>query len=83
MQDLTLDLITEKPLEENFLLIVFSEDEFSAEHIQIDQEIYFMTKSFEVFEKYIVNGVVVERFLGYFVHNLFYSKLSYQIYINF
>ena len=74
IHDLTLDWIEKMPLKEKFLLIAFSDDEFLAEHIQIDQEIYFLTKSFEIYEKYIVNGVVVERLLGYFVHNIYYSK---------
>ena len=76
VHDLTLNWIEKMPLKEKFLLIAFSEDEFLAENIQIDQEIYFLTKSFEVQEKYVVNGVVVERFLGYFLHNVYHSKFS-------
>ena len=54
---------------ETFLLVIFSETAVSAENVNIDQQIYFLTKSYDIFEKYKVNGHLVRRKLGRFVNN--------------
>ena len=54
---------------ETFLLVIFSETEVSAENVNIDQQVYFLTKSYDIFEKYQINGHLVRRKLGRFVNN--------------
>ena len=54
---------------ETFLLVIFSETEVSTENVNIDQQIYFLTKSYDIFEKYKINGHLVRRKLGRFVNN--------------
>ena len=54
---------------ETFLLVIFSEKEVFTENIKIDQQIYFLTMSYDIFEKYKVNGHLVRRKLGRFVNN--------------
>ena len=54
---------------ETFLLVIFSETEVSAENVNIDQQIYFLTKSYDIFEKYQINGHLVSRKLGRFINN--------------
>ena len=54
---------------ETFLLVIFSEKEVFTENIKIDQQIYFLTMSYDIFEKYKVNGHLVRRKLGRFVKN--------------
>ena len=54
---------------ETFLLVIFSETEVSTENVNIDQQIYFLTKSYDIFEKYKINGHLVRRKLGRFLNN--------------
>jgi hypothetical protein len=54
---------------ETFLLVIFSETEVSTENVNIDQQIYFLTKSYDIFEKYKINGHLVRRKLGRFFNN--------------
>ena len=54
---------------ETFLFVIFSETAVSAENVNIDQQIYFLTKSYDIFEKYKINGHLVRRKLGRFLNN--------------
>ena len=54
---------------ETFLLVIFSETAVSAENVNIDQQIYFLAKSYDIFEKYKINGHLVRRKLGRFLNN--------------
>ena len=54
---------------ETFLLVIFSETAVSTENVNIDQQIYFLTESYDIFEKYKINGHLVRRKLGRFLNN--------------
>ena len=66
---------------ETFLLVIFSETEVSTETVKIDQQIYFLTMSYDIFEKYKVNGHLVRRKLGRFVNNDYQGESKTEKYI--
>ena len=55
---------------ETFLLILLQEYSLGNENVEINQQIYFLTPSLELHEKYTVNGHVVTTKLVYFVGDL-------------
>ena len=54
---------------ETFLLVICSETAVSAQNINIDQQIYFLATSYDIFEKYKINGHLVRRKLGRFLNS--------------
>ena len=67
LNNLFLNWIDEKPYEKMFLLII--EDQWmpnSTGNIEINQQIYLLTNTYEVHEKYTVNNHTVMNKVGYF-----------------
>ena len=65
--NLFLNWIDENPYKKDFLLII--EDQWisnSEDDIEINQQIYFLTNTFEIYEKYAVNYHIVINKVGYF-----------------
>ena len=48
------------------------------ENIGINQEIYFLNPSFEVYEKYTVNNHIIVRKLGFFVNKHFIPNKDFK-----
>ena len=70
--NLLLDGIDENPFKKKFLLII--EDQWmsnSEDDIEINQQIYFLTNTFEIHEKYTVNNHIVINKVGYFNNTTF------------
>ena len=67
LNNLLLDWIDENPYKKKFLLTI--EDQWmsnSEDDIEINQQIYFLTNTFEIHEKYTVNNHIVINKVGYF-----------------
>ena len=67
LNNLFLNWIDEKPYEKMFLLLI--EDQWmpnSTGNIEINQQIYLLTNTYEVHEKYTVNNHTVMNKVGYF-----------------
>jgi hypothetical protein len=67
LNNIFLNWIDENPYEKEFLLII--EDQWmsnSGDDIEINQQIYFLTNTFEIHEKYMVNNHIVINKVGYF-----------------
>ena len=56
---------------ETFLLILIQDHDVIFENIQINQEVYFLSPSLDLFEKYIVNHQIIIQRLGNFVNDSF------------
>ena len=72
LNNLFLNWIDEKPYKKKFLLII--EDQWmsnSEDDIKINQQIYFLTNTFEIHEKYTVNYHIVINKVGYFNNTTF------------
>ena len=72
LNNLFLNWIDENPYKKEFLLII--EDQWmsnSEEDIEINQQIYFLTNTFEIHEKYTVNNHIVINKVGYFNNTTF------------
>ena len=48
-----------------FLFVLYNDVDIDSENIMINQQIYFLTLSMELYEKYVVNGHIVKQKLGY------------------
>ena len=67
LNNLFLNWIAEKPYKKEFLLIIGDQwMSNSEEDIEINQQIYFLTNTFEIYEKYTVNYHIVINKVGYF-----------------
>ena len=72
LNNLFLNWIDENPYKKEFLLII--EDQwmsYSEDDIEINQQIYFLTNTFEIYEKYTVNNHIVINKVGYFSSTTF------------
>ena len=70
--NLFLSWIDENPYERMFLLLI--EDQWmpnSSANIEINQQIYLLTNTFEVHEKFTVNKHIVMNKVGYFLNETF------------
>ena len=56
---------------ETFLLVLIQDHDVIFENIQINQEVYFLSPSLDLFEKYIVNHQIIIQRLGNFVNDSF------------
>ena len=76
LNNLFLNWIAEKPYKKEFLLIIGDQwMSNSEEDIEINQQIYFLTNTFEIYEKYTVNYHIVINKVGYFNNTTFvYEK---------
>ena len=72
LNNLFLNWIAEKPYKKEFLLIIGDQwMSNSEEDIEINQQIYFLTNTFEIYEKYTVNYHIVINKVGYFNNTTF------------
>ena len=57
----------------NFLLVISQDDGFldKNEEINIDQQIYFLTPSLDLYEKYTINNQLIQQKLGRFVDGIY------------
>ena len=72
LNNLFLSWIDENPYEKMFLLLI--EDQWmpnSSANVEINQQIYLLTDTFEVHEKYTVNKHIVINKVGYFLNETF------------
>ena len=70
--NLVVSWITQKPFFEKFLLVLLTQNEpIPNEDIGINQQIYFLTSSFEVFEQYLINDCIVMQKLGHYSNNIY------------
>jgi hypothetical protein len=72
LNNLLLNWIDEKSYKQKFLLII--EDQWmsnSEDDIKINQQIYFLTNTFEIHEKYTVNNHIVINKVGHFNNTTF------------
>ena len=57
---------------EEFLLVLLTENEpIPNENISINQQIYFLTSSLEVFEQYIINEHTILQKMGHYSNNTY------------
>ena len=63
-------------MHEKFLLVIFSEMTMTTKNININQQIYFLTRSFEIYEKYNINGNIVKKKLGQYSKHIYYGKCT-------
>ena len=77
---LTLDWIHELQYCKNFLLVLSQDDGLLDENkeITIDQQIYFLTPSLNLYEKYIINNQLIQQILGHFVDGIYVPEESIE-----
>ena len=63
-------------MHEKFLLVIFSEMTMTTKNININQQIYFLTRSFEIYEKYNINGNIVKKKLGQYSNHIYYGECT-------
>ena len=76
----TLDWINELHNSKKFLLVI-SEDDGLLERnkeIKIDQQIYFLTPSLDLYEKYTINNELIQQKLGHFVDGMYIPEESIE-----
>ena len=64
----------------NFLLVISQDDGFldKNEEINIDQQIYFLTPSLDLYEKYTINNQLIQQKLGRFVDGIYIPEESIE-----
>ena len=69
----TLDWIQELKYSKNFLLVISKDDGIfdGNEEIKIDQQIYFLAPSLDLYEKYTINNRLIQQKLGHFVDGMY------------
>ena len=72
-QGLTLHYIQELQYSKHFLLVISPHDGLLDGHkdTNIDQQIYFLTQSLDLYEKYTINNELVRQKLGHFVDGIY------------
>ena len=77
---LTLDWVNEFQYLETFLLIISQDDGLfdRNKEININQQIYFLTPSLDLYEKYTINNQLVEQQLGHFAGCIYIPKDSVE-----
>ena len=70
---LILDWLNELHYSKDFLLVISQDDGILVgnEEINIDQQIYFLTTSLDLYEKYTVNNQLIQQKLGHFVDGMY------------
>ena len=76
----TLDWVDELQYSENFLLVISPEDGLldGYEEIYIHQQIYFLTPSLDLYEKYTINNQLIQQILGHFVDDMYIPEESIE-----
>ena len=73
--DLIVNWIGQNPFLEEFVLVLLTKNEpIPNENISINQQIYFLTSSLEVFEQYIINEHTILQKVGHYSNNNYVSK---------
>jgi hypothetical protein len=77
---LTLDWVNEFKYSKTFLLIVSQTDDLLDvnEEINIDQQMYFLTPSLDLYEKYTINNQLIQQKLGHFVGGTYIPEESIE-----
>ena len=75
-KDSTLDWIDENQCSMKFLLVISQSDDLfdQNEETKIDQEIYYLTASLDLYEKYTVNNIKIKQKLGHFVDGMYIKE---------
>ena len=74
--ELSIHWITQELYLEFFLLVVLNTNEIPTKktnEININQQIYFLTLSQDVYEKYTINQQIIIKRLGYFVNGTYFD----------
>ena len=74
--ELSINWITQEPYLEMFLLVVLNTNEIQTKKtnkINMNQQIYFLTLSQDVYEKYTISRQIIIERLGYFVNNTYFD----------
>ena len=72
---LSLRRVDQLSTSETFLLVLLQDHEI-FDNIQINQQVYFLTPSLDLFEKYIVNKKIIVQKLGHFVNDSYVPNIS-------
>ena len=77
---LTLDWVNEFQYSKKFLLIISQDDGLFDRNkdINIDQQIYFLTPSLDLYEKYTINNQLIQQKLGHFVGDTYIPEESIE-----
>ena len=77
--DLYIKWIYDNPYQEMFALVILEEEIIDQqENIDLNQEIYFLTPSHEVYERYVINNLIITRKLGYFKNSEYVPKKEFH-----
>ena len=68
---LTIRWVDQLLTSETFLLVLIHDHDFIFENTQINQQVYFLSPSLDLIEKYIVNDQIIIQRLGHFVNDSF------------
>ena len=79
-QGVALDSNEGLQLSKNFLLVISQDNGFldKNEEINIDQQIYFLTPSLDLYEKYTINNQLIQQKLGRFVDGIYIPEESIE-----
>jgi hypothetical protein len=70
--DLIVNWNGQNPFLEEFVLVLLTDNELTPnENISINQQIYFLTSSLEVFEQYIINEHTILKKMGHYSNNTY------------
>ena len=77
---LSLDWIDKMPYSKKFLLVIAQNDSLLDlnEGIKIDQQIYFLTSSLDLYEKFTINNILIKQKLGRFVGSFYMPEESIE-----
>ena len=79
--ELSINWITQEPYLEMFLLVILNTNEIPTKktnEININQQIYFLTLSQDVYEKYTINQEIIIERLGYFVNDTYFDNTGIE-----
>lgn len=76
----TLNWVDKLWYSKNFLLVISQDDGLldGNENINIDQQIYFLTLSLDLYEKYTINNKLIQQKLGHFVDGMYIPEESIE-----
>ena len=75
---LSLNWVRKFSSSEKFLLVLLQEHDSMFENIQINQQVYFITPSLDLFEKYVVNDQIIVNKIGHFVNETYVPNISVE-----
>ena len=69
----TMDWLNELQYSKDYLLVISQDDGLLVgnQEINIDQQIYFLTTSLDLYEKYTINSQLIQQKLGHFVDGMY------------